>query len=202
MSGGFCRRVGLNGLTYESGLLNFDWIIKGDSGFNWLKIWADSNQLINIWNPTWQEKEEKAEKLKPLHPRQSPNHPELAFNSPSAELADSSGTPTTPKESELVHPSISLQSSNTWLLRSWSWQETPPRTTRRPELSPDTFFWPSETTRNSTNCCTTLLLLREVCCPTSVVPFQVPSKAAESHPKPFDCMEFIMCIFFLIEQSY
>ena len=34
MSGGFCRRVGLNGLTYESGLLNFDWIIKGDSGFN------------------------------------------------------------------------------------------------------------------------------------------------------------------------
>lgn len=34
ISGGFCRRVGLIALSYGSWLLNFDWIIKGDSGFN------------------------------------------------------------------------------------------------------------------------------------------------------------------------
>ena len=149
----------------------------------------------------WQEKEEKAEKLKLLHQRQSQNHQELVFNSPSEELADFSDTPTTLKESELVPPSISLQSLSTWLLRSWNWQETLLRTTRRPELSPDTFFWPLETTRNSTNCCTMPPLLREVSYQTSAAPFQVPSKAAESHPKLFDRMEFIMSTFKIYKQT-
>ena len=135
----------------------------------------------------WQQEEkERAERLKLLQTRQSLNLQEPVFNSPSVESVDSSDTPTTPRELVLVPPSILPPSSSTSPLRSSSWPETPPRTTRRPELSPDTFFWPSETTRNWTSFCPTPPSLKEVFCPTSLAPPVTERKAQETTPKPCD----------------
>ena len=51
-------------------------------------------------------------------------------------------------ESDLVHQSTWLQSSNTCLLKSWSWLATLHETTRKQELYQDIFNLPSETTRS------------------------------------------------------
>ena len=130
-------------------------------------------------------------KLKQLHQRLSQNPREQASSSQSEEWEDSSDTLTTLKESAPEPLFTSLQSLNTWLLRSWSWLETPPRTTRRPELCQDTSCWPSETTRNSTNCCTTQPLPKEESYPTSAAPFQEPSRAVENHHRLFDLFVLI-----------
>lgn len=134
----------------------------------------------------WQEKEESQEKPKLHHPRQCPSHPEQDFNSQSAESVVSSDTPTTPKESEQEPPSTLPLFLSISPLRSSNSPETLPRTTKRPELSPDTFFSPSETTKNSTNSSTTLPLLKEVSSPTSADPLLETNSLQESHPKQFD----------------
>merc|ERR1711974_11293 len=85
--------------------------------------------------------------------------------------------------------------SSTWLLKSWNSPETPPRITKRPELSPDTFFSPSETTKNSTNFCPTPLLLKEVSSPTSVAQFTTENNPAENPAKLYDLISHLSIIF-------
>jgi len=135
------------------------------------------------------------ERPKQPHPRQSPSLQGLVSSSQSAESADSSDTPTTLRELELEPLSISQPSWSTWLLRFWSWLATRPRTTRKQELCLDTSCWQSETTKNSTNCCTMLPLLREVCSPTSVALFQEPNKAAGNHLRQFDLYVLIASLY-------
>jgi len=96
-------------------LLNyFDWLVYNESD----SIYSNCTPNYSSYNHLkWQEKVEKVEKLKQLHQRQSLNHPEQAYSSPSEELVDFSDTPTTLKELVLVHLFISLQFWNIWLLK-------------------------------------------------------------------------------------
>merc|ERR1712166_555312 len=92
---------------------------------------------------------------------------ELDFNSQLEESQDSSELDNTPKESVPVHQSILPPFLNTSLPRFSNLQETLPRTTRKPELSQDTFNSPSETTKSSPNFSATPPLLLEVFSQTS-----------------------------------
>jgi hypothetical protein len=81
----------------------------------------------------------------------SPDHQKLDFNSQLEELPDSSNKEDSLKELELVPQSISPPFLNISLLRFSNLPETLPRTTKKPELFPDTSNSLSETTRNSIN---------------------------------------------------
>merc|ERR1712002_78266 len=72
----------------------------------------------------------------------------LDFNSPSVVFTDSCARATMPSELVPVPQSTWLPSSNTSLLKSLSWQEMLPATTRRQESSPDIFNSPSVMTRS------------------------------------------------------
>ena len=133
------------------------------------------------------------EKLKQPHQRQSQNHKEQAFNSQSEESADFWDTLTTLKESVLVLQFTSPPFSNTWLLKFWNSPVTLQRTTRRPELSQDTFCSPSETTKNSTSFCPTPQLLKEVSSPTSAVQFTTESNLQENQAKLYEWLIYSFC---------
>merc|ERR1712195_109756 len=96
-----------------------------------------------------QANQEEAEKENPPHLDQSPDLPELDFNSQSEESLDILDKEDTPKELEPVPQSISLPSLNTSPLRSSSSQVTSPEITEEAESSQDTSNLLSETTRNS-----------------------------------------------------
>jgi len=136
------------------GSIYYRWIIRYSNQ-------TDSASPINKYTQ-WQAKAENQEKLKLLHQRQFQSHQEQDFSSLSAESEDFLDTLTTLRELVLVHLFTWQLCLNIWLLKFWNWLETLPRTTKRPELCQDTFFWPLEMIRNSISCCTTLLLLKEV----------------------------------------
>lgn len=107
------------------------------------------------------EKEEK------LRLSQRHDHSGLDFSSQLDESTDFSEKDTMPTESDPAHQYTWLPSSNTCLLKSWSWLETLPVTTRKQELFHDIFNSPSATTKNWTSFCRVLPSPPVVCCQTS-----------------------------------
>merc|ERR1712083_936107 len=73
---------------------------------------------------------------------------ELVSNSQLVESTDCSEKVTTLNELVLVPQFTWLPSSNTCPLKFSNWLVTLPEITRRPESSPDTCNWPSETMKN------------------------------------------------------
>ena len=92
---------------------------------------------------------------------------ELVCSSPLDESNEASAKETTLGELELVPQSTLQLCWITWLLKTWSWQETLPETITKRESVPDTCSWPSETTKSWTSCSKEWPLLKVVCCPTS-----------------------------------
>merc|ERR1712055_164419 len=79
--------------------------------------------------------------------RQSPGPAVLDSSSPWDVFTVFSARATTLRGLVLEPPSTLLLSWSTWLLRSSSWQATPPVTTKRPGSSPVISNWPSVMTR-------------------------------------------------------
>lgn len=96
---------------------------------------------------TWLDEEKEA---KP-RPRPRPDHSELDFSSLLVVSTDTWGKATMLIVLEAELQSTWLQSWNTCPLRSSSWLETQPVTTRSPGSSPDICSWLSETTRSWTS---------------------------------------------------
>lgn len=98
---------------------------------------------------------------------QRPDHSGLDFSSQLDESTDFSEKDTMPTESDPAHQYTWLPSSNTCLLKSWSWLVTLPVTTRKQELFHDIFNSLSATTKNWTNFCLVLPSPPVVSCQTS-----------------------------------